>query len=189
MGKFSVQWINDPTDHRRDMTQHTVMLRRGHATPQGYPGLSCKELYLDQVYILFRPSDQINPAEFVAPDSADFNWHVETDQLMVETNPGFHYPLYSVGGNTPDYIQTAHNPTSLCNYGCALTVTPGSQGEEDYWCRTYRPVRDVPLAVNLHDINQMEIRLCFPLLLGHVMRQVPNYRILRVLCEFTTKDD
>lgn len=192
MGKFSIQWVNDATDHQRDMTRHTVMLRRGHTTHHGYPGLSCEELYLDQVYIVFRPTNQIGASEFVAPDSTNYNWHVETDQLLVNTDPGFKYPLYSVGGDTADHVTTAHNPVSLTAYSCALTVIPGGEGIEDYWCRTYRPIRDMPIAVNLHDVNQIQLELLFPLLLDNSihpsLRQIPNYRILRVVCEFSTRE-
>lgn len=193
MGKFSIQWINDPTDHRRNMSQHTVMLRRGHSTHHGYPGMSCKELYLDQVYIVFRPVNQIGAGEFVAPDNNTYHFHVETDQLLVNTDPGFKYPLYSVGGDTADHVNTSYNPVSLASYSCAMTVTPNAEGTEDYWCRTYRPVRDMPIAANIHDVNQINIELLFPLLLGNgnnpSIRQVPNYRIMRVLCEFSTVDE
>ena len=193
MGKFSVQWINDPNDHGREMTSHTVMLRRGHSTHHGYPGMSCRELYIDQVYIVYRPTDQITVGEFVAPDNATYNWHTETDHLLVNTSPGFQYPLYSVGGDTADHVTTSYNPVSLASYSCALSVTPGGEGVEDYWCRTYRPIRDIPVATNLHDVNELRIKLMFPLLLDNTinqsLRQVPNYRILRVLCEFSTIDD
>lgn len=194
MGKFSIQWVNDPTDHQRTMTRHTVMLRRGHTTHHGIAGMTCRELYLDQVYIVFRPTSQITAGEFVAPDANDMNWHAETDQLLVNTDPGFKFPLYSVGGDTEDHIHTAHHPVTVSSYSAALAVTPTSEDPaEGYWCRTYRPIRDQPVAIHLKDVSQLDIELLFPLLLDNsvnpTLRQVPNYRILRVLCEFSTVDD
>ena len=175
------------------MSSHAVMLRRGHTTIHGQPGLSCKELYLDQVYIVFRPTNQITANEFIAPDSSSYNWHVETDHLLVTTEPGFRYPLYSVGASTEDHQTTAYNPVSLASYSCALSVTPGTEGGDDYWCRTYRPIRDMPIAVDLHDTNEIRIQLLFPLILDNsinpTLRQIPDYRILRVLCEFSTKEE
>lgn len=193
MGKFSIQWVNDPSDHKRNMTRHTVMLRRGHTTHHGFAGMTCKELYLDQVYIVFRPTSQITANEFVAPDANTYNWHTETDQLLVSIDPGFKFPLYSVGSNTEDHVNTAYNPLAISSYSASLSVTPTPEGPEGYWCRTYRPIRDNPVAIHLKDISQLDIELLFPLLLDNsinpTLRQVPNYRILRVLCEFSTIDD
>lgn len=193
MGKFVVQWSNDTSDFKRPMSSHTVNLRQGHTTRHGHQGLDCEELYLDQVYIMFRPTNEIGANEYKAPDADTFDWHTETDQLLVRTNPGFQYPLYAVQGNTTsDHITSAHNPTLGLTFSQSLTVKdPGAKNVDDtYWCRTYRPVRDLPIATHVHNVGTLQIDLLFPVLLDAVssMQSVPDYRILRVICEFTTKE-
>lgn len=197
MGKFAIQWSNDTAnDYKQPMSSRRFMLRRTMRTPEAYQGLTCQDLFLDQVYIMFRPTPFIAQAEFVAPDSSSFDWHSETDNLLVRIHPGFEYPLHIVSGTTnPDHHQTSNNPDQALIYSAALSVKEsGAKNlEEHYWCRTYRPIRDAPVASNLIDASEIQIDLLFPVLQdlltsSNATRSVPDYRILRVLCEFSYTD-
>lgn len=193
MGKFSIQWSNDTTDYKQPMSSRRVMLRRNMRTHEAYQGLACRELYLDQVYIVFRPSNTITASEFVAPDAATFDWHSETDQLMVRIHPGFEYPFHNINGNTnPDHVVTSHNPDQVLAYSTTMCVKEsGTKNTDDhYWCRTYRPVRDAPVSGPLLDTSELQIDLLFPILQNSSNNQktIPNYRILSVLCDFTYND-
>ena len=46
-------------------------------------GLTCRHLHLDQVTVLFRPSEDIGSTEFQQGDNAELPWRVETAKLMV----------------------------------------------------------------------------------------------------------
>lgn len=195
MSKFSVMWSNNSTYTRKGMSKQRVTLRDalGEASAS-LGGLNGKALHLDQVHIWFRPTATIGALEFVAGDANTKNWRVETYQLLVRLIPGERFTLYCVESGTDggDY-QTSRNPERTLTYSAALTESPDVEGTEDYWCRTFRPVRDIPVCKNLDGVSEMSIELLFPLLyqsssLNNTippLTQVPDYRILRVLCEFS----
>ena len=189
MGKFAVQWTNNATNNRA-MSTHHVDLTAVQRTHQGERGLSCKKLFLDQMYVMFRPTSDINAGEFVAPDTNQFNFRAETTQMLVRIDKGFQYPLLAVPATTSTAKTSGIKTNIPLTYSTAMTVTPEIDGNEDYWCRTYRPVRDLPVAINVENWGDLKIDLLFPVLIDNpIMQQVPDYRILRVLCEFSTTDD
>ena len=187
-----VMWNNDTTagQFNRNMSEHRIVLRgeNHHHTEQGtHTGLTCSELHLDQVFIVFRPTANITATEFTSGDSANINFRAETIQLLVRTQPGYSHVFYFVPGDTADHLVSAISPIRRLLYSNAYTVTPDMEGAEDYWCRTYRPVRDNPIAVDMNNISDLSIELIFPLLTNVAWNNhVPNYRILTVMCEFST---
>lgn len=147
--------------------------------------LAC--LHLDQVQIVFRPSSDINVGEFVTGDSLDKTWRVETYQLMVRTHPGVCHTLY-VTSPTDEVATTAKQPTRAVHYSASMSLIPNVEGNEDYWVRTYRSVRDMPVAYQVDQMNEIEIELLFPLILADSnspLDRIPDYRILKVYCEFS----
>ncbi len=178
--KFSVIWSNNET-YTRSMSQHILTLRKG---------LTCRHLHLDQVTVLFRPSVGIGSTEFQHGDSSTLPWRVETSQLMVRIRPGVEHILYAVNGDTSDTDIYIKQPNQCLVYSSSMCIAPNIEGVEDYWQRTYRPVRDLPVSKNLDDVSEIDIQLLFPLLFTNVSgdikyTSVPDYRILKVYCEFS----
>lgn len=179
--KFSVVWSNNET-RTRSMSQHVLTLRKG---------ITCSNLHLDQVTVLFRPSSDIQPAEYLPGDDGTFSWRVETAQLMVRIRPGVEHVFYAVNGDTTNTDMFIKQPNESLIYSCSMCIAPNVEGVEDYWQRTYRPVRDIPVSRNLNDISEIDIQLLFPLLFtttstsGIKYSSVPDYRILKVYCEFS----
>lgn len=192
--QFSVMWSNNATK-TRPMTKHRITLR-GMNDPQGY-GFTARHLHLDQVHIIFRPNADIAGSEYVPGDSSSKTWRAETSHLFVRTLPGEQHPCFSSG--TQDGIQgeasltsttAVREPTCSLVYSSALSLVPSVEGDEDYWCRTYRPVRDIPVANFVTNASELDIELMFPLLFNDTTTPftgVPNYRILKVLCEFSVE--
>lgn len=183
---FSVMWQNN-TNHNRPMSTHTFRLR-----DLGLPLYDGVTVHVDQVTVIFRPTSgtgAIGATEYVAPDSSAFPWHTETDQLMLRCTPGVRHTLYvgddpsvTLGGGDVQPVQRA------CTYSAALAVTPGSPGDESYWVRVYRPVRDMPVVQDASNLSEWTLELFFPFLMGDQRmnrNSVPDYRILKVLCEFS----
>ena len=82
------------------------------------------------------------------------------------------------------------DPNHSLTYSASLQVTPYTGlPEEDVWCRTYRPLRDIPVANDLVDCSELQLDLLWPLLQGDpintVWWAVPDYRMLRVTCDFS----
>lgn len=193
--KFSVVWSNNAS-FKRPMSKHTFRLR-----DLGLPQYRDVTVHIDQVTILFRPvsgTGAIDPSEYVPPDNANLPWHVETDQLMVRCSPGVRYPLYV--GDDPKITKTSNIPyredvgtdrehvQRVCTYSCALACTPNQVNDESYWCRTYRPVRDLPVVRDTSHLTELTLELFFPTLLGDSQMAgtfVPDYRIHKVFCEFS----
>lgn len=175
--KFSVIWSNNET-FTRPMSQHVLTLRKG---------LTCRHLHLDQVTVLFRPSTDIGSTEFQQGDSATLPWRVETSQLMVRIRPGVQHILYTANADTSPVQETIQHPTQSLVYSSSLSLVPDTEGVEDYWQRSYRPVRDCPVSNDLDSISELDIQLLFPLLFTNMTNgtTVPNYRILKVYCEFS----
>lgn len=197
--QFSVLWSNNAS-HTRNMSRHRITLR-GMNDPQGY-GFTARNLHLDQVHIIFRPNADITPSEYTQGDSNTKTWRAETAHLFVRTMPGNQYPCFSTG--TQDGLSggevtgthastgttTTREPCRSLVYSTALSLVPNVEGDEDYWCRTYRPVRDLPLASFVNNASELSIELLFPLLFNDTtspFTEVPNYRILKVLCEFSVE--
>lgn len=182
--KFSVLWCNHTLTLNRDMNRHTFTLRKG---------LTGSRLHLDQVTILFNPSDKVQAAgiPFAPGDNVDMTWRVETAQLLVRTHPGVEHTLYANEGTiTPLFEQSLRAPIKAVTYSSALALTPNVEGMEDYWQRTYRPIRDLPIAFDLDGVTELTVELLFPLLITSTLAEtlfstVPNYRILKVYCEFS----
>lgn len=170
---FTLTWSNNNT-YTAKMTDKRVGMRTW-AWPYG---ITCKRLHLDQVFIVFRPSDDIADSEVTTGDSKDNTWRAETMQLYVRTDPGHEHPVFAE--------LEGHRPLT---YSCALTLAPDVEGVEDYWCRTYRPLRDVPIATGLNGCTQMRVELLFPILFRNTtpgtLEQIPDYRILNVICHFS----
>lgn len=169
---FSMMWSNNTT-YTQPMTKQKMVMRTW-SMPWG---LTCKRLHLDQVHIIFRPSSDITT--FQAGDAADKTWRAETMQLYVRTNPGNEYPVF--------HNQDGARPLT---YTQALTLTPDVEGNEDYWCRTYRPLRDVPIWQGLNGCTEMDIELLFPILFQDPrspLEQIPDYRIVKVICSFSAE--
>lgn len=172
---FTLQWTNNAT-HTEPMTSKRIGMRTWT-----WPwGLTCKRLYLDQVFIVFRPTAEIQSTEFVPGDSATQNWKAETMQLYVRSDPGHEHPVFAEG--------QGYRPLT---YSCALAITPDVEGSEDYWCRTYRPLRDVPIATGLNGCTEFSMELLFPTLFvdptPQSLEQIPSYRILKVICHFSAE--
>jgi len=184
-------WSNNTTYTRKGMSKQTVTLRDAlGGSSVNVNGLTGRALHLDQVHIWFRPSATITSTEFVKGDSTDYNWRVETYQLLVRVTPGQRFTYYCIesgtdGGDT----QTSRRPERNVQYSTAMSVTPDVEGAEDYWCRTYRPVRDMPVTTDLNEVSQLTIELIFPMLFQAIgdtsQTSIPDYRVLRVVCEFS----
>ena len=160
------------------MTTHRINLY-GH-------DLKGTDLYIDQVHIIFRPSSEITV--FDAGDDATKPWRAESSQLLIRTTPGERHLLLATPSTYNTHEDTVRSPVAPITYSSALCVTPDAEGAEDMWCRTYRPVRDMPVARNVFSLTDLSIELIFPLLLEDsrtTLKQIPNYRIIKVLCEFS----
>ena len=175
-------WTNNAT-HTRPMSNHRVTFRRD--------GFTCKKLHLDQIHIIFRPTTDIAPTEFIGNDNNTKSWHAETMQLLVRTTPGVQNTLFTVDPSTPAHVETISQPNRSIVYSSALSIVPNLNGTSDgptFWCRTYRPIRDLPVAVNLDQVTEIGIELFFPILFGNSnlpVTYVPDYRILKVYVEFS----
>lgn len=172
---FTLMWTNNAT-HSDVMTSRRVLMRTWSAPG----GITCKNLHLDQVFIIFRPTSDIASLEFKTGDDDTKTWRAETLQLYVRMDPGNEYPVFEgTQGSTP------------LTYSCAMAVTPDVEGVEDYWCRSYRPLRDLPVATDLHGCTEMRVELLFPTLFRNptpgTLEQIPDYRILKVICHFSAE--
>ena len=78
----------------------------------------------------------------------------------------------------------------VCTYSAALASTFNLVNDESYWCRTYRPIRDLPVVTDTSHLSEWTLELFFPGLLGDsrsLGTAVPDYRILKVYCEFSVR--
>lgn len=179
--KISVMWTNNAT-HTRPMSRHRITFRND--------SLTCRKLHLDQIHIIFRPTTDIAATEFIGNDDNTKSWQAETMQLLVRTTPGVHNTLFTVDPNTPAHVEAISQPNRSVVYSSALSVvTNNPDSGPAFWCRTYRPVRDLPVAVDLDHVSELGMELFFPVLFGNrdnqVVTYVPDYRILKVYVEFS----
>jgi hypothetical protein len=192
--KFSLLWSNNE-DFSRNMTRHTFRLRDfgGYVLRKG------DAVHLDQVFIIFRPSSDIPMSSFAPGDNQNLTFRAETMQLMVRSDPGARHVLYSEEALPQKYdpfapfssdgsVGTTQRSTL---YSCALSLAPDVEGSEDYWCRTYRPIRDLPMISQFQgDLSELTLELIFPLLLADsrsVVTKLPDYRILKVYAELSVR--
>lgn len=187
-GKFSLQWVNDNT-HQKSMNTAVFTLRDTLNPYTGDGGLTCERLHLDQVHIHFRPTTEIGTAEYRTGDNTDLDWRAETQQLYVRLNPGVRYVLYTDGTSNIRTEETGRHTQRSLVYSAALSVGPGTGlSSEDVWVRTYRPVRDLPVLTHVANLSELQVDLLWPLLQGDsgaAWWSVPDYRILRVIAEFS----
>lgn len=191
--RFSLMWVNDPDTHQRPMSSVRMTLRDagGDALGQSAGGLTCGALHLDQVHIQFRPTQDIAPGEFQPGDDASRNWRAETLELYVRTSPGRRSVCYTLGAKKP--VQSSDGtvmPDVSLVYTAALFHVPDVGGTESTYSRTYRPLRDLPIATHLHGVSELTVDLLWPLLQSDPTNPswyVPNYRIHRVICDFTAR--
>lgn len=195
--RFSLMWVNDSaSNYSRPMSTCRMNLRDagGDAAGQSGGGLTCEALYLDQVHIQFRPESNIASTEFMTGDDATKNWRAETAELYARISPGRRSVCYTLGATQPlptsGSESVAVQPRASLVYTTALHVTPHMGGNEDLYCRTYRPLRDLPVATRLQNVCELTVDLLWPLLQGDPRAAawfVPNYRIMRVICDFTAR--
>lgn len=188
--RFSMMWVNDPVTHQRPMSSCRMTLRDagGDALGQSHGGLTCGALYLDQVIVELRPTADIAPTEYQDGDTNARDFWGPTAQLYVRTSPGRRSVGYTLGAEDP--IQSTDGtvqPRVSLVYTASLAVVVDGSGNAHQ--RTYRPLRDLPIATHLQNVSELTVDLLWPLLQAdkthHPTWYVPNYRIQRVLCDFT----
>ena len=186
--KFSIMWANNAAMNR-PMSRHTFRLR-----DLGHIFLTKKDaVHLDHVYILFTPLNNLTNAQFIPPDSRDLTLRGETMQLMVRTTPGVRHMFFTERSDDKvmgefDQVDVT---TKATTYSSSLSITPDVEGTEDYWCRTYRPIRDLPVIQDYEgDLTQLTIEFIWPIMLSNhrtVFQQIPDYRIYQVIVEFSIR--
>lgn len=189
-GKFSLQWVNSP-EYKRPMNMARFNLRDALATHRD-AGLTCGKLFLDQVHVQFRPSVEIQSTEYRVGDREALDWINETLQLYVRLTPGVRHVLYtsaSHDGGEADPNTVTHPERSIV-YTSALSASHATSGDgDDAYCKTYRPIRDLPVLEGASQVSEIQVDLLWPLLQGDPSRvawwSVPDYRIIRVICEFS----
>lgn len=188
-GKFSLQWVNT-SDKKRPMCSVRFSLRDA-LSEHGEGGLTCRQLFLDQVHIHFRPSDAIATEEYMPGDKKDLEWVTETLQLYVRLSPGARHTLYTSGVPLIEVDpSTVPHPQRSLVYSTALSAAHATSADgDDSFCRTYRPVRDLPVLEYASRLSDLQVDLLWPLLQGNptgtAWWSVPDYRINRVICEFS----
>ena len=191
--RFSLMWVNDPETHQRPMCTCRMTLRDagGDAIGQSPGGLTCGSLFLDQVVVEFRPTGDITASEYQTGDSATRDWLGPTGELYVRTSPGRRSVCYTLGAS--DTMQSPDGcvqPRVSLVYTTALSLSPDANTPGSNH-RVYRPLRDLPIATHLQNVSELTVDLLWPLLQSdrssHPSWFVPNYRITRVLCDFTAR--
>ena len=190
--KFSVMWANNATHTRPGMSSFRATLR-DPLGPHIDGGIGGRAVHLDQVHVQFRPSTSIAAGEFQAGDGPQFDWRAETQTLYVRTTPGARHTLYTRSAQADASETTVRCPHRPLVYSGALHAVPQMAGDQDLWCRTYRPLRDLPVvegdAVE-QGLSELGIKLLWPLLQDDTQAAatyVPDYRMLRVLCDFSVR--
>lgn len=199
--RFSVMWMNHPVTWDREMSKHTFPIRDWLPVSRDNPYESW-DIYLDQVHLILNPleelikadADPANPFAYTAGDSATYDFRVETYQLLVGFDPnGERHRLYTESASDPNASEQVDNVIVPVVYSSSLTLHPAVDSGEKY-NRIYRPVRpDQPIAQNVasyHFASPLSMELMFPILFANqsgILSYVPNYRILRVLCDFSCR--
>lgn len=179
-GRFVLMWANDPAYSKTDMVKHTSVIRELGA--QGLHGLTCRQLYVDQVTIVFRNANKIPSVQFWPGDSAAYALDVETQNLQLVLRPGLIHPVYvdqkSVRLDQQHYV-----------YSSSLALHNNATVVDGYTMKVYRPIRDVPVATQYHNVGQLELELVFPILrMGGIFAQIPDNRVAYVIVEFAYEE-
>jgi len=198
--RFSVMWMNHPHTWDRAMSQHTFPIRDWLPASRENP-YETWDIYLDQVHIILNPveeliladADPLNPFTYVTGDSAIYDFRVETYQLLVRFDPnGERHLLYTEGATDPNASQQVGSVLTPLVYSSSLTLQNVDAG--DKYNRVYRPVRpEVPIAQNVapyHFSSPLSVQFLWPILMSNengILSFVPDYRILRVLCDFSCR--
>lgn len=187
-GKFSLQWIQQNPERTRSMNSVSFNIR--DVQTAGSQGLTCEGLHLDQLHIWFTPNTAPELVGlFQGTDNDTRTWRADTKIVQVRASPGERYTMLTRTRASPD-DRTVTHPETQQVYSVALHDTAYSGGtNDDYWCRTYAPSRDSPIARNLCGVSEIQLELLWPLCQGTPNETpfptVPEYRIERVLAEFS----
>lgn len=174
---FTVMWCNHPTNYDLPMVQHTAVLRG--IGSGGIHGLTCRNLYIDQITVMYREPTSIT--QFAQDDISAYTFDTETDNLHVMLTPGDRYQAWAhrLGENDFKPVYT---------YSGVFVRIPSSST----YLKSYRPVRDLPVARNLHNVSNFQFHLQFPVLsmFNNSMktRDFPDYRIKYVIIEFSVEE-
>jgi hypothetical protein len=194
-------WMNHPVTWDREMSKHTFPVRDWLPASRDNPYESW-DIYLDQVHLILNPleeliaadADPANPFVYTAGDSALYDFRVETYQLLVRFDPnGERHVMYTESVEDPNTSERVDNVITPVVYSSSMTLQTAVDAGEKY-NRIYRPVRpDQPIAQNVasyHFGSPLSVELLFPILFANetgILSYVPNYRILRVLCDFSCR--
>lgn len=199
--RFSVMWINSPTSPwDRCMSKHSFPIRDLLPLPRDNP-LETWDIYLDQVHIILNPLAALvaadatvgDPFTFAANDRADLDFRAETYQLMVRFEPnGERNVLYTEAATDPNRSDRVQSLVVPLVYSASLflhgSVDAGEQNN-----RVYRPVRDLPIAQNVsahYGTGPLTVELLWPILVANqpeIITYLPDYRVLRVICDFSCR--
>lgn len=188
--KFALTWTNTAALDRI-MRKHTFVLRDLLPNTDGI-----WDIHLDQVVVVFKPPDKVPTGLFLPGDNSTYTYEAECLPLMVRMDPlGERNVLYAEAANAPSTPQGDGPVTTLALpiiFASSLYATPGPYDGSWAW-RSYRPVRDMPVIRGLEPDRFQEpltVELLWPLLMANVPNSlgfVPDYRILKVLCEFSCR--
>lgn len=177
-------WKNSDQFDKTDMVRHPILLRGvGDA---GLRGLTCSNLYIDQITIVFRDPASMNPSEFWPGDSALYTWNIETQTLQVGVNPGLENGTWTQQSEPVTRLERAFTYSgSYTQHGLGqLTL-------ENYYIKIYRPNRDLPVATNLQNVGNFILHLQFPLIYLDTKTfrvDIPDNRIQYVVVEFSAEE-
>lgn len=198
--RFSVMWMNHPVTWDREMSRHVFPIRDWLPTTAGrtVDPYEAWDVYLDQVHLVMNPTealvaadaDPANPFTWATGDNGTLDFRVETNQLLVRFEPnGERHILYTESATDPNTSDSVHNVIVPLMYSGSLSLVPNSG---DAYNRVYHPVRDLPIAqISPHQFGlPLSLELLWPILMGNapeILSHVPNYRILRVMCDFSCR--
>lgn len=159
------------------MVQHMAVLRG--IGSGGIHGLTCRNLYIDQITILYREPGTIT--QFAQDDNSTYTFDAETENLHVLVTPGDRYQAWAhrIGENDfkPVYA-----------YSGVFARIPSSST----YLKSYRPVRDLPVARNLHNVSNLHFHLEFPVMSMFnstlKTRDFPDYRVKYVIIELSIEE-
>lgn len=197
--RFTVMWINPSSPWNRRMSRHSFPLR-DWLPPSKHP-YELWDVYLDQVHLILNPVDNLTAAaadptsgfSWQKGDDANYDYRVETYQLLVRFDPnGERFMLYAEPAVDPTREESARSVVNPVQYSSSLFLHPGTDLGDKH-NRVYRPIRDLPIAQNVapfQTTNPLSIELLWPVLLANdptVPTTIPDYRILRVMCDFSCR--
>lgn len=199
--RFAVMWINPTAPWNREMSRHTFPLR-DWLPPSGRENpFETWDIYLDQVHLILNPVDALveaaaDPASgfgWKTGDSADYDYRVETYHLLVRFDPaGQRHLLYAEPATDPTREDGVRSVVVPVQYSGSLFLHPGVDSGDKH-NRVYRPVRDLPVAENVAPYQfgeSLTVELIWPVLLANasnVPTKIPDYRVLRVMCDFSCR--